>query len=335
MSSPTSSASLLLCVLVKSAKIQTSDNECYSYVVLKIDNVKSTTSVVKGQQPKWEQEFYFDVPDRSTGLLIELWERGQFRDKLLGLCHIGLDRNDNQDIINMKSDTNINVGNERWLILDSELILNRQGQVARTCNPTKHSILIRTYIELPSDLTEEESKELTEKLEILREILDKEGRQLQDVTLNEIKSLSTMHLDQQPLQYQQVTNPSHSHFSDDSDYTSDVSYPINIQANLNYPVSSISQSNIVPSTNENISSSILTKKPLAFVQPLIRDLHSVPNTSRRSNQNQIQNTNSFMEQEPLSYISQPRKLPMNKIIDLNQDEKNIKNTIYSGNNCCC
>lgn len=33
-------------------------DECYSYVVLKIDNVKSTTSVVKGDQPNWEQEFY-------------------------------------------------------------------------------------------------------------------------------------------------------------------------------------------------------------------------------------------------------------------------------------
>jgi hypothetical protein len=53
-------------------------------------------------------------------------------------------------------------------------MLNRQGQVARTCHPTGHSILIRTYIELPSDLTEEESKELTEKLEILHDILDKE-----------------------------------------------------------------------------------------------------------------------------------------------------------------
>jgi divalent metal cation (Fe/Co/Zn/Cd) transporter len=46
--------------------------------------------------------------------------------------------------------------------------------VARTCHPTGHSILIRTYIELPSDLTEEESKELTEKLEILHDILDKD-----------------------------------------------------------------------------------------------------------------------------------------------------------------
>ena len=104
------------------------------------------------------------------GLQIELWEHGQIWDKLLGLCHIGLDRNNNENGIN----ANINGGYDRWIILDSELILNRQGQVARTCNPTKHSLLIRTYVEYPSDLTEEESRELTEKLEILHEILDKE-----------------------------------------------------------------------------------------------------------------------------------------------------------------
>jgi hypothetical protein len=115
-----------------------------------------------------------DVPDRSAGLQIELWERGQFWDKLLGLCHIRLDRNDEQGEINSLLNTGLSGAHERWIILDAELILNRQGQVVQTCHPTGHSILIRTYIELPSDLTEEESKELTEKLEILHDILDKE-----------------------------------------------------------------------------------------------------------------------------------------------------------------
>lgn len=118
--------------------------------------------------------FLSDVPNRSTGLQIELWERGQFWDRLLGLCHITLNNNNNNDSINLKLDTKNNNITEQWINLDSELILNRQGQVARTCNPTKHSILIRTYIELPSDLTEEESKELAEKIEILRQILEKE-----------------------------------------------------------------------------------------------------------------------------------------------------------------
>lgn len=89
-------------------------------------------------------------------------------DKLLGLCHLRLDCNDEQLYTDLTS------AHERWITLDAELILNRQGQVARTCHPTGHSILIRTYVELPSDLTEEESKEITEKLEILNDILDKE-----------------------------------------------------------------------------------------------------------------------------------------------------------------
>ncbi|CAF3469841.1 unnamed protein product [Rotaria socialis] len=294
----TSSSSLLFCVLVKCAKIQSSDNECYSYVVLKIDNVKSTTTVVTGSQPSWEQEFYFDIPDCSAGLQIELWERGQLWDKLLGLSHLRLDRYDNQ-LIN----TGLSSAHERWLTLDAELILNRQGQIARTCHPTGHSLLIRTYVELPSDLTEEESKEITEKLEILHDILDKEGRQLQDITFDEINSISAIHNDQRNRpQCRQLSNRSHSHFSDDSDYTSDVSYSINSQVNINYPVTSMSQSNAISSINEDLSPIGIPKKPLAFVQPVVRDL------SRRSNLNPIERTKPINQQEPLSYVSQARKM---------------------------
>ncbi len=82
-----------------------------------------------------------------------------------------MNNNDDEDVFNAK--TNENNVNERWIHLDSEVILNYQGQVSRTCNPTGHSLLIRTYIELPSDLTEEESRELTEKLELLHEIVNK------------------------------------------------------------------------------------------------------------------------------------------------------------------
>lgn len=108
------------------------------------------------------------MPDRSAGLQIELWERGQFWDKLLGLYHMRLDRNDEQ------LNADLSTAHERWINLDAELILNRQGQVSRTCRPTGHALCIRTYVELPSDLTEEESKDLSEKLELLNQILDKE-----------------------------------------------------------------------------------------------------------------------------------------------------------------
>jgi len=73
-----------------------------------------------------------------------------------------LDRKDDQYITNTKTES----GFERWRILDSELILNCQGQVTGACNTTEHSILIRNYVELPFDLTE--------KVEILHEIVDKE-----------------------------------------------------------------------------------------------------------------------------------------------------------------
>ena len=90
--------------------------------------------------------------------------------------------------------------------------------------------------------------------------------------------------------------------SDDSDYTSDVSYPINSQANVNYPVPSMSQSNAISSINEKSSPTTTTKKPLALVQPVIRD------PSRRLNTDQIEKTTSSTHQEPLSYVSQPRKM---------------------------
>ncbi len=90
--------------------------------------------------------------------------------------------------------------------------------------------------------------------------------------------------------------------SDDSDYTSDVSYPINSQANVNYPVPSMSQSNVISPINENSSPPTTTKKPLAFVQPVIRD------SSRRLNPDQTEKINSLNQQEPLSYVSQPRKM---------------------------
>ncbi len=98
------------------------------------------------------------------GFQVELWERGQFWDKLLGLCYISL--NCNENLINTKKDF------ERWIILDSEFILNDKGKVCQTFNPTEHSLLIRTYMEFPSHLSDEESKQLNEKLQILHEILD-------------------------------------------------------------------------------------------------------------------------------------------------------------------
>jgi hypothetical protein len=83
----------------------------------------------------------------------------------------------------------------------------------------------------------------------------------------------------------------------------------------------MSQSNIVPSKNENHSPPISTKKPLAFVQPVIRDFHSISNSSRKFNQNQIEKPKSSIQQELFSFVNQSRKFPMNKKTDLNHNEK--------------
>ena len=64
----------------------------------------------------------------------------------------------------------------------------------------------------------------------------------------------------------------------------------------------MSQSNVISSINEKSSPTTTTKKPLALVQPVIRD------STRRSNLDQYEKSNSLIQQEPLSYVSQPRKM---------------------------
>lgn len=85
--------------------------------------------------------------------------------------------------------------------------------------------------------------------------------------------------------------------SDDSDYTSDVSYPLNSQANVNYPLTSMFHSTFAlsPASHE-------TKKPLAFVQPVIRTSSRLPTEENR-------------DAEPLSYVSQPRKIKSQVMVE--------------------
>jgi hypothetical protein len=64
----------------------------------------------------------------------------------------------------------------------------------------------------------------------------------------------------------------------------------------------MSQPNVISSINEKSSPTTTPKKPLALVQPVIRD------PFRRLNSDQIDRTSSSIPQEPLSYVSQPRKM---------------------------
>ena len=94
--------------------------------------------------------------------------------------------------------------------------------------------------------------------------------------------------------------------SDDSDYTSDVSYPMNSQANVNYPLPSMSQTNANTTVNET-NSTVVVKKSIPFVQPVIRD------ANRRTNFEQKEKAESNSQQEPLSYVSRPKPIS-NKFI---------------------
>ncbi|XP_074596805.1 unc-13 isoform X2 [Brevipalpus obovatus] len=75
----------LLCVNVRRARLVGGDSQTFStYVTLKLQNVKCTTVTVKGANPSWEQDFLFETNRLDTGLIIELWNKGLLWDKLLG-----------------------------------------------------------------------------------------------------------------------------------------------------------------------------------------------------------------------------------------------------------
>ncbi|KAL3205713.1 hypothetical protein MRX96_040690, partial [Rhipicephalus microplus] len=135
-----------------------------SYVNLKLQNVKSTTVAVKGSNPSWEQDFIFETNRMDTGLVIEVWNKGMLWDKLIGCQWLPL----------MGIQYATEVGEGKWLSLDSELIL-ADGEVRGTKNPTGHSILIEAHFELPYDL-QDDTPELQEKLEMLNSIMDQEAR---------------------------------------------------------------------------------------------------------------------------------------------------------------
>ncbi|XP_065944867.1 protein unc-13 homolog B isoform X5 [Magallana gigas] len=188
----------LLCVCVKKARLIGSPERFNTYVTLKLQNVKSTTIQVKGNNPCWEQDFMFETNCLDTGLIIEIWNKGMLWDKLLGLHWLPL-----RDIHHSNSE-----GEGRWLSLDSELIM-RNGKVTGTRFPTGHTILLDARFELPYDLPEAEAAELENKLKVLNTI-DQELMTIQ----------------------RQNTYSTQSGMSEDSDYKSDNSYPPPHQHNV-------------------------------------------------------------------------------------------------------
>uniref|UniRef100_A0A6Q2XY77 Unc-13 homolog Ba (C. elegans) n=1 Tax=Esox lucius TaxID=8010 RepID=A0A6Q2XY77_ESOLU len=130
---------------------------CFNaYVTLKVQNVKSTTVTVRGNQPCWEQDFMFEIGHLESGLVVELWNKGLIWDTMIGTSWIPLDtiRQSDQE------------GPGEWISLDAEILM-KEDEVYGTMNPTPHHVLLDTRYELPFDIPDDEAKYWTSKLDRL------------------------------------------------------------------------------------------------------------------------------------------------------------------------
>ncbi|GFS29195.1 hypothetical protein NPIL_655762 [Nephila pilipes] len=271
----------LLCVTVKRAALVGTPSQFNTYVTLKLQNVKSTTASMKGNEPEWEIDFIFETNRMDIGLIIEVWNKGMLWDKLLGLQWLPLTR------IKYTNES----GEGQWLSLDQELVMEN-GEVVGTKVPTGHSLLLEAHFELPCDIEDLEDEELMKKLDYLNVILG-----------NEISSLR-----EQDRRHNFSLN---SGISEDSDYTSDVSYPTvqHPSASVHHPNSSASQfggaAEITRRASEYPSSR--NGDRAKYIEPgnsYETDYDNLPYNSR--DRNDYLDRNSISE-DPLYYNSRPNR----------------------------
>ncbi|MEQ2313586.1 hypothetical protein AMECASPLE_003477, partial [Ameca splendens] len=136
------------------AQVGVSADKFNAYVTLKVQNVKSTTITVRGDQPCWEQDFMFEISNLDSGLVVELWNKGLIWDTMIGTALIPLDTIHQSD----------EEGPGEWTALDSEVLM-KEDQICGTTNPTPHQVLLDTRFELPFDIPEDEAQYWTSKLE--------------------------------------------------------------------------------------------------------------------------------------------------------------------------
>uniref|UniRef100_A0A8C3A1V7 Unc-13 homolog A (C. elegans) n=1 Tax=Cyclopterus lumpus TaxID=8103 RepID=A0A8C3A1V7_CYCLU len=148
---------------VKKAKLDGPQEKFNTYVTLKVQNVKSTTIAVRGDQPCWEQDFMFEINRLELGLTVEMWNKGLIWDTMVGTLWIPL--------------RNIRQSNEegpgQWLTLDSNAIM-AENEICGTKDPTFHRLLLDTRFELPLDIPEEEARYWAKKLEQLNAMRDQD-----------------------------------------------------------------------------------------------------------------------------------------------------------------
>lgn len=185
---------LTLIVSVKKARLQGTQDEFNTYVTVKLQNVKSTTVAVRGNLPCWEQEFIFETNRPDDGMVLELWAKGVLWDKLIGVHYMPL-----SDVKYSNA-----AGSGQWLQMDHELE-TRNGQNVGTRGPTGHNLLADVRFELPFD-AQGCDEDIQSKLLALNGLIEHD-------------QLGPNNHHRAPF--------NHSGLSEDSDYTSDVSVPVN------------------------------------------------------------------------------------------------------------
>ncbi|XP_064147835.1 protein unc-13 homolog B isoform X2 [Loxodonta africana] len=153
----------LLCVRVKRAKFQGSPDKFNTYVTLKVQNVKSTTVAVRGDQPSWEQDFMFEISRLDLGLSVEVWNKGLIWDTMVGTVWIALKTIRQSDEVSQYIAC-LEEGPGEWSTLEAETLM-KDDEICGTKNPTPHKILLDTRFELPFDIPEEEARYWTYKLD--------------------------------------------------------------------------------------------------------------------------------------------------------------------------
>uniref|UniRef100_A0A7M4FFM0 Unc-13 homolog B n=1 Tax=Crocodylus porosus TaxID=8502 RepID=A0A7M4FFM0_CROPO len=151
----------LLCVRVKKAKLHGPPDKFNTYVTLKVQNVKSTTVAVRGDQPCWEQDFMFEINRLDLGLIVEVWNKGLIWDTMVGTRWIPLKTIQQSD----------EEGPGEWSMLEAEVVM-KHDEICGTRKPTLHKILLDARFELPFDIPEEEARYWTKKLEQINSMGD-------------------------------------------------------------------------------------------------------------------------------------------------------------------
>ncbi|CAG9853810.1 unnamed protein product [Phyllotreta striolata] len=311
----------LLSVTVKKARyVGIQAQQFNTYVTLKLQNVKSTTVTVKGATPCWEQDFLFETNNLDTGLLIEVWSKGMIWDRAIGYHWIPL------QTIQYSNEE----GNGQWRSLEAELVM-RDGEVIGTKMPTGHSLLLDCRFELPFDAENIEAMDLQRKLEMLNNSMDQEGRV--DNFRRQMVYLGHSHDNH-------FENDISAGYSEDSDYTSDLNYPVGQHPNSSasqfrsaaYQINTPQRS--LETSRENSSERADT--PNAYNHQMLGAAHNhqqhlSPDVYRRNHQQHLSTTDNYggyrsnartqnsnqaqdnsNDAEPLFYNSRPHNRKLNR-----------------------